>query len=107
MGITHFDGNRIIVGVQKNTNGSNEQLILGWQREFDIRLVVTKYLEFQINETILVDIQFLQMIRILKRERESLNLMTNSIRIKIRLSDFTHVSFFRLVALSWNIDLKI
>ena len=107
MGITHFDGNRIIVGVQKNANGSNEQLIFGRQREFDIRLVVTKYLEFQINETILVDIQFLQMIRILKRERESLNLMTNSIRIKIRLSDFTHVSFFRLVALSRNIDLKI
>ena len=107
MGITHFDGNRIIVGVQKNANGSNEQLIFGRQREFDIRLVVTKYLEFQINETILVDIQFLQMIRILKRERESLNLMTNSIRIKIRLSDFTHVSFLRLVALSWNIDLKI
>ena len=64
MGITNFDGNRIIVGVQKNANGSNEQLIFGRQREFDIRLVVTKYLEFQINETILVDIQFLQMIRI-------------------------------------------
>ena len=71
MGITHFDGNRIIVGVQKNTNGSNEQLILGRQREFDISLVVTKYLEFQINEAILVDIQFLQMIRILKRGRQS------------------------------------
>ena len=107
MGITNFDGNRIIVGVQKNANGSNEQLIFGRQREFDIRLVVTKYLEFQINETILVDIQFLQKIRILIRERESLNLMTNSIRIEIRLSDFTHVSFFGLVALSWNIDLKI